>query len=224
MGYEKTLANNLSEILRVGTKDEIREFQQSLSNNISKSVQMMLKSTAFFLTVLSSHYLLQYGQIDSVGIGANAISDSTFLRTALLWLGSASFAAMILSDYLRRCYRETLDYMLILSKSEFTKTGLHDFAVPANYFLALDLLRDDGSQSGKAIAISLQIILQSVILAMPLAYLTIQLLKTVSNQASEYLINLAVASSAIVLILMTLIIIWKSSRLSNPLAIARNLS
>ena len=27
MGYEKTLANNLSEILRVGTKDEIREFQ-----------------------------------------------------------------------------------------------------------------------------------------------------------------------------------------------------
>lgn len=216
MGYEKNLLKNLDKIIAEENDEQISSFADALRSNLSKTAGLTLKSTAFSITMIMSHYLVSNGFVEKIELGSNSVNDSPFLRTVLLISALLGLLAMVLSDYMMRCYRETLDYLLIRKKSKFTSTGLHDLTIPASYFMGLDLLRNDTTHTGKILANVLGIVINIVLISFPLTYLLIHFIQTLKTISKQPFYGLAGAVGLMVILIVIPLLIYKSSRLSNP--------
>ena len=216
MGYENNLLQNLDKVIAEENDEKISSFADALRSNLSKTVGLTLKSAAFCITMIMSHYLVSNGFVEKIELGTNSVKDSPFLRTTLLFLALLGLLCMVLSDYMMRCYRETLDYLLIRQESEFTSTGLHDLTVPASFFMGIDLLRDDTTRTGKILANILGNGINILLISFPLTYLLLHFIQTLKTISKQPFYGLAGAVGLMVILIVIPLLIYKSSRLSNP--------
>ena len=216
MGYENNLLQNLDKVIAEENDEKISSFTDVLRSNLSKTVGLTLKSAAFCITMIMSHYLVSNGFVEKIELGTNSVKDSPFLRTTLLILALLGLLCMVLSDYMMRCYRETLDYLLIRQESEFTSTGLHDLTIPASYFMGIDLLRNDTTHTGKILASILGNGINILLISFPFIYLQFHFILIFKNICNQPYYGLAGAIGLVVMFIAIPLLIYKSSRLSNP--------
>lgn len=216
MGYEINLLQTLDKVIATENDQKITSFEEALRSNLSKTIGLTLKTTAFCISMIMSHYLVANNEVESIKVADNLLKDSPFLRSVLLVLALLGLLGMVVSDYMMRCYRETLDYLLIQMKSEFARTGLHDLTVPASFYMGLDLLANDSTFLGKTLANVLRTGINLLLISFPFVYLVNHFVHMAKNICDQLYFGLVAIISLVLLLIIIPLIIYKSSRLSNP--------
>ncbi len=217
MGYHKTLLKSIDTVFRDGSAEDLVKFETHLRENIATSVQLKHRALIWAYGLLIAHYLLSEGRVQNVDLGYFTLANAVLLQLLMLFLGTVCLFAAVVSEFMWRCHRETYDYFVIARRSPLTRTGLHDFQVPASYVLGLDLLRSDGSLLSRCVATLALLLTNTFLVTFPVIYVLLSVRNAFNDDLGEHFgIALVFVMTVLTLIVLSIYVVLQSARLSNP--------
>ena len=192
---------------------QLDKFLGDVRESLATSNKQFISFSILVITALSTYHLMVYEGLSSFSVNSIQIVNTALFRRAFLVVPAALLGAMACIGYLRRCQRETYDYLAISRYRILGKTGLHELRLPSDYILGLFLLRTEGGILGKIVSSVIAFYSVMIFTVAPAIYIIRSAVENIAVFGLSDLLAVAASCTAIALSVCSLLVVWLAMRI-----------
>lgn len=192
---------------------QLDKFLGDVRESLATSNKQFISFSILVITALSTYHLMVYEGLSSFSVNSIQIVNTALFRRAFLVVPAALLGAMACIGYLRRCQRETYDYLAISRYRILGKTGLHELRLPSDYILGLFLLRTEGGILGKIVSSVIAFFSVMIFTVAPAIYIIRSAVENIAVFGLSDLLAVAASCTAIALSVCSLLVVWLAMRI-----------
>lgn len=208
------ILSRIKEVLADEPNDaQLDKFLGDVRESLATSNKQFISFSILVITALATYHLMVYEGLSSFSLNSIQIVNTALFRRAFLVVPAALLGAMACIGYLRRCQRETYDYLAISRHRILGKTGLHELRLPSDYILGLFLLRTEGGILGKIVSSVIAFFSVMIFTVAPAIYIIRSAVENIAVFGPSDLLAVAASCTAIALSVCGLLVVWLAMRI-----------
>ncbi len=202
------LLSRIREILAAESNDQqLDRFLTEVRDSLAASSRKFVGYGALIAASLVTYQLIVHEGSTSISFSGVQLTNTMLFRRVFLAFPAGLLAAMASVGYLRRLQRETFDYLTISRYRALGQTGLHELRLPADYILALFVLRNEGGLAGKVVSYVVTFLSIAIFHLVPGAYIIAEAITNLNLFGFRDILCVTASVAAIVLCICSFVII-----------------